>query len=135
MRRRSRIGLFLALSLVVASPAFPQGNEAKDWQAIQEQKDQKKKTEMLEAYIKKYPTSTRRPGADADLVDQYAKTNDNSKVLSFAEAYKKQPPSPDTAAAAKIYSQAMLSAYSEKDIKRAAEFGEAAIAADPNHFP
>jgi hypothetical protein len=135
MRRRSRIGLVLALSLVVASPAFPQGNDTKDWQAIQDQKDQKKKTEMLEAFIKKFPTSSRRPGADSDLVDQYAKANDNSKILSFAEAYKKQPPSPDTAAAAKIYSQAMVAAYSDKNVAKAVEWGEAAIAADPNHFP
>src|SRR5262249_13609827 len=90
--------------------------------------------EMLEAFIKKFPTSTKRPGADSDLVDTWAKNNDNTKILAFAEEYKKNPPSPDPAAKAKIFSQAALVAYSNKDVPKAAEFGEAAIQADPTHF-
>jgi hypothetical protein len=134
LRGLSRVALFLILSLAIALPAFPQGNDAKDWQAIQEQKDQKKKTEMLESFVKKYPTSSRRPGADADLVDAWAKNNDNAKVLAFAEEYKKAPPSPDAAAKVKIYSQALFAAITSNNIPKAAEFGEAAIEADPNHF-
>jgi len=133
--RRSRFGLAFALCLALATPAFSQGNDAKDWEAIQGQKDKKKKAEMLDAFIKKFPTSSRRPGADADLVDLWAESNDSAKILSFAEAYKKQPASPDPAAKARIYSQAMLSAYGSRDAAKAAEFGEAALEADPNHFP
>jgi hypothetical protein len=135
MRRRSRIGSFLAFCLLVASSAFAQANDSKDWQAIQDQKDAKKKTELLEAFIKKYPTSSRRPGADTDLIEQWTKANESGKILAFAEAYKKQPPSPDPAAKAKIYSEGMLAAYAARDAAKAAEFGEAAIEADPNHFP
>ena len=135
MTLRSRIGLFLALCLVAATPVFAQGNDAKEWQAIQEQKDQKKKAEMLEAFIKKYPTSSRRPGADADLVEQWAKNNESAKIIAFADTYKKEPPSPDAAAKSKIYTQAMLAAYGNRDAAKAAEFGEAAIEADPNNFP
>jgi hypothetical protein len=134
LRGLSRVALFLILSLAIALPALPQGNDAKDWQAIQEQKDQKKKTEMLETFVKKYPTSSRRPGADADLVDAWAKNNDNAKILAFAEEYKKAPPSPDAAAKVKIYSQALFAAITTSNIPKAAEFGEAAIEADPNHF-
>src|SRR5688572_25744907 len=103
MTLRRRIGLFLALCLVAATPVFAQGNDAKEWQAIQDQKDQKKKAEMLEAFIKKYPTSSRRPGADADLVEQWAKNNESAKIIAFADTYKKEPPSPDAAAKSKIY--------------------------------
>jgi hypothetical protein len=134
MRRQSRIVLFLALSLVIAAPAFSQGNDEKDWKSIQDQKDPKKKAEMLEAFIKKFPTSSHRPSADTDLVDTWAKNNDNAKILAFAEEYKKNPPSPDAAPKAKIYSQAALVAYGNKDVAKAAEFGDAAIQADPGHF-
>ncbi|HET9216300.1 MAG TPA: hypothetical protein VFR18_04940 [Terriglobia bacterium] len=135
MRRRSRMGLFLACCLLVAVPAFSQANDSKDWQAIQDQKDPKKKAELLDAFIKKYPTSSRRPGADTELIDLWTKAQESGKILAFAEAYKKQPPSPDPAAKAKIYSEGMLAAYAARDAAKAAEFGQAAIEADPNHFP
>jgi hypothetical protein len=134
LRGLSRIALLTTLSLAIALPAFPQGNEAKDWQSIQDQKDQKKKAEALEAFVKKYPTSTRRPGADADLIEAWARNNDNAKILAFADEYKKAPPSPDAAAKVKIYSQALLAAVSTNNVAKAAEFGEAAIEANPNHF-
>ena len=134
LRGVCRIALFVTLNLAVALPALPQGNDAKDWQAAQDQKDQKKKAEALEAFIKKYPTSSRRPGADTDLIDIWAKSNDNSKILSFAEEYKKAPPSPDAAAKVKIYSQALLAAITSNNVAKAAEFGTASIEANPNHF-
>ena len=61
LRGLSRVALFLTLGLAIVSPALPQGSDAKDWQAVQDQKDQKKKADLLEAFIKKYPTSNRRP--------------------------------------------------------------------------
>jgi hypothetical protein len=134
LRGLSRIALFLTLSLAIALPALSQGNDAKDWDSIQNQKDQKKKADQLEAFIKKYPTSSRRPVADTDLIDLWVKNNDTSKILTLADEYKKAPPSPDAAAKAKIYSQAMLVAYSSSNAPKAVEFGEAAIEADPNHF-
>lgn len=134
LRGVSRIALYLTFFFAFALPALPQGNEAKDWQSAQDQKDQKKKAEAMEAFIKKYPTSTRRPAADAELVDLWLKNNDTGKIVPFAEEYKKAPPSPDAAAKTKIYSQAALVAYSGGNIEKAADFGEAAIEADPNHF-
>jgi len=130
----SRIALYLSFTLAIALPALPQGNEAKDWQSVQDQKDPKKKAEQMDAFIKKYPTSSRRPAADSEFVDLLVKNNDNAKVLAFAEEYKKAPPSPDAAVKTKIYSQAALVAYTEKNVQKAADFGEAAIEADPNHF-
>jgi|KBSSwiStaDraftv2_1062776.scaffolds.fasta_scaffold03646_12 hypothetical protein len=134
LRGLSRVALFLTLGLAIVSPALPQGSDAKDWQAVQDQKDQKKKADLLEAFIKKYPTSNRRPGADKDLVDIWAKSNENGKILSFAEEYKKAPPSPDAAVKSKIYTQAMAAAISSNNAAKASEFGEAAIEADPNNF-
>ena len=135
MRRLSRVALFLVLSLALTAPGFSQGNEDRDWKSIQDQKDQKKKAEQLADFIKKYPASSKRPGADADLVDQWAKNNEAAKILPFAEEYKKNPPSPDAAAKTRIYSQAMLvAAGMQGQAAKAAEFGEAAIEADPNHF-
>lgn len=134
MRRVSWIGLFVALSLAFVVPAFPQGNDTKDWQSIQDQKDQKKKAEMLEAFLKKYATSSRRPAADMELVDLWVKNNNTGKILAHAEEYKKTPPSPDPAAKAKIFSQAMLVAYGDGNLAKAADFGNAALEADPTHF-
>ena len=135
MTRRCRIGTFLAFCLLVAAPAFSQANDSKEWQEIQNQKDPKKKAELLDAFIKKFPTSTRRPAADTELIDLWTKAQESGKIVAFAEAYKKQPPSPDPVAKAKIYSEAMLAAYGARNAAKAAEFGEAAIEADPNHFP
>jgi tetratricopeptide (TPR) repeat protein len=134
LRGLSRIALYLTFVFAFALPALPQGNEAKDWQAVQDQKDQKKKADGMEAFIKKYPTSTRRPVADGDLVDLWLKNNDTAKIVPFAEEYKKAPPSPDAAAKAKIYSQAALVAYTGGNVEKAAGFGEAAIEADPTHY-
>jgi hypothetical protein len=120
--------------MAIALPALPQGNDSKEWNDIQNQKDQKKKAEALEKFIKTYPTSSRRPAADTDLVDIWAKNNDNNKILAFADEYKKAPPSPDAAAKSKIYTQAMVAAISTNKADKAAEYGEAAIEADPNHF-
>ena len=121
LRGFSRIALYLTFVFAFALPALPQGNEAKDWQAVLDQKDQKKKADGMEAFIKKYPTSTRRPAADGDLVDLWLKNNDTGKIVPFAEEYKKAPPSPDAAAKTKIYGQAALVAYTAGNIEKAAE--------------
>ena len=134
LRGVGRIALFLTLSLAIALPALPQGNDAKDWQSIQDQKDQKKKAELLEAFLKKYATSSRRPAADMELVDMWVKDNNTGKILAHADDYKKTPPSPDPAAKAKIFSQAMLVAYGAGNLQKAADFGNAALEADPTHF-
>ena len=135
MRNLSRTALFLVLSLALTAPVFPQANDEKDWKSIQDQKDQKKKAEQLEAFIKKFPTSSKRPGADTDLVDIWSKSNENAKILAFAEQYKANPPSPDATAKTKIYAQAMLiAAGTPGQAGKAGEFAIAAIEADPNHF-
>jgi tetratricopeptide (TPR) repeat protein len=134
MRRICKVAVSLALGLVFVTPAFPQGNENNDWQAIEDQRDARRKAELLDSFIKKYPTSGRRPDADFTLVDFYSENKDYQKILQMAEEFRQRPPSADPATKSKMFVSAMFAAASLNDIKRTVEYGDYALAADPNNF-
>jgi hypothetical protein len=134
MKRMSKIGLCLVFGLALALPAYPQTNaETNDWQKVQNEKDEKKKADLLNAFIKKYDKSTHRPEADFNLVDLYLKSRENVKVLEHAEAFKSFA-NADNAAKSKIFSQAMVTAATINDAKKTAEFGDAALQAEPKNY-
>ena len=95
MNRMSRIATSLVLALIFALPAFPQGNENNAWQAIEDQRDARRKAELIEAFIKNYSSSGRRPDADFILLDFYAQNKDYQKILQMAEDYRQRPASAD----------------------------------------
>ena len=89
MRKMSQIGLCLVFGLVLVLPAYAQQNaENNDWQKIENEKEDKKKSDLLDAFIRKYDKSTHRPEADFMLVDLYLKSRENVKILQHAETFK-----------------------------------------------
>ena len=47
-KRLVSVGLAAVMSLAIAMPAFAQGNENKDYQAIQDERDQRKQRDLLD---------------------------------------------------------------------------------------
>jgi tetratricopeptide (TPR) repeat protein len=134
MNRMSKIATSLVLALVFALPAFPQGNENNAWQAIEDQRDARRKAELLEAFIKNYSSSGHRPDADFMLLDFYSQNKDFQKILQMAEEYRQRPVAPDPVSKGKYFFAAMFAAASLNDVKRTVEYGELALAAEPENF-
>ena len=132
--RFSKLAVSLVLGVAFAIPALPQGGENNDWTAIQDQRDGHRRMELLDAFIKKYPSSGRRPDADFMLIDLYSGNKDYQKIIQLSEDYRQRPPSGDPAAKTKIFFSAMFAAASLNDVKRTSEYGEEALRADPNNF-
>ena len=130
----SKLALSLVLGFALATPALPQGGENNDWTAIQDQRDGHRRMELLDAFIKKYPSSGRRPDADFMLIDLYQGNKDYQKIIQLAEDFRQRPPTGDPAAKAKIFVAAMVAAASLNDVKRTPEYGEEALRADPTNF-
>jgi len=124
----------LLLCLVLAIPAFSQGGENNDWQAIQDQRDTRQQAALIESFINKYSSSPHRPDADKMLVSFWAANKDNAKIVNHADNFKQSLPSADNASKATIYTQAMIAAATLNNVKKTVEFGNFAITADPNNF-
>jgi hypothetical protein len=129
-----RIGLCLALSLLVTIPAFAQSGENADWQAIEDQRDARRKAELLDAFIKKYTSSGHRPDADFMLVDFYLQNRDNAKIMQHAEGFRTNLPTADNASKTRIFSQAMVAAATLNNIQKVVEYAGYALQADPNNL-
>lgn len=129
-----QIGLSLILGLAFVAPAFAQCNENSDWQAIEDQKDKRQQAELLERFVDRCSRSGRRPDADFMLLDFYLQNRDNAKIIAHAEKYRQAPPTADTAAKAKIFTQAMVAAATLQDVKRTVEYSGYALQAEPNNL-
>jgi len=135
MNRIAKIATSLVLALVFALPAFPQGGENNAWQAIEDQRDLRRKADLLVDFIKNYSSSGRRPDADFLLLDFYAQNKDYQKILLMAEDFRQRPVSADPVVKGKYFYTAMIAAARLNDVKRTVEFGELALASEPNNFP
>lgn len=135
MNRIGRIATSLVLALIFALPAFPQGGENAAWQAIEDQRDFRRKAELIESFIKNYSSSGHRPDADFILLDFYAQNKDYQKILQMAEEYRQRPVSADPAVKGKYFYTAMVAAARLTDVKRTVEYGELALESEPNNFP
>jgi tetratricopeptide (TPR) repeat protein len=134
MSRLTGIGLSLILGLAFVTRAFAQGNENNDWQKIDDERDARRKAELIEKFVKDYPNSAHRPDADFALVDYYQSNKDNGKIMQHAESFRLTVPSADNAAKSKIYTQAMLAAATLNNVAKTAEYGGYALQADPNNL-
>jgi len=126
--------LCLFVGLVFVAPVFAQSGENADWQAIDDQRDLRRKAELLDAFIKKYAQSGHRPDADFQLIDFYSQNKDFQKILQMASDYQQRPPSADPAAKVRIYTQAMAAAASLNNVQKTVEFSGYALQADPNNL-
>ncbi len=134
MKRSVLVTLCLLISLTVALPAFSQGGENNDWQAIQDQRDTRQQAALIETFIGKYSSSPHRPDADKMLISYWASNKDYAKIVNHADNFKQSLPSADAASKAAIYTQAMIAAASLNNLKKTVEMGGLALAADPTNF-
>lgn len=134
MRRIVPIALCLLFCLVPAIPAFSQGGENNDWQAIQDQRDTRRQAELIEKFIKDYSNSPHRPDVDKILVSYWVSNKDNAKIVNFADGFKQSLPSADSASKSIIYTQAMVAAATLNNLPKTIEFGNLAITSDPKNF-
>jgi len=132
MMTKSAVCLFVGL--VFAVQVYAQRNEITDWQAIQDQRDAHRRAELLESFIKNYPTSPQRPEADFKLTDFYNENKDYQKILQHASDYQTRPPSADAAAKTRIYTVAMAAGISLQNAQKTVEFGGYALQVDPNNL-
>lgn len=135
MRRMTKSALCLFVCVVSVFPAFAQSGENNAWQAIEDQRDLRRKAELIESFIKNYTSSGRRPDADIQLIGIWAEDkNQYQKIMQWASDYQSRPPSADPKAKVIIYSQAMAAAASLSNNNKTGEFGGYALDADPNNL-
>src|SRR5262245_33132932 len=134
MSRLTGIGLSLILGLAFVVQAFAQGGENNDWQKIDDERDARRKAELIEKFVKDYPNSPHRPDADFTLVDYYQSNKDNGKIMLHADSFRLTVPSADSAAKSKIYTQAMVAAATLNNVPKTVEYGGNALQADPNNL-
>jgi tetratricopeptide (TPR) repeat protein len=135
MNRLVCAGLALILTLGMANPGWSQGGENAAWQAIEDQRDARRKAELLESFIRSYQNSPHRPDADKLLVNFWADNKDFQKIMNHAETnFRLQQTSADAASKALIYTQAMMAAVSLNNVAKVGEFSKYALEADPNNL-
>jgi len=134
MKRRIQIGLALLLLTAMAIPVFAQGGENNAWLAIQDERDARRRAELLESFIRTYQSSSHRPDVDFMLVDYYVQNRDNAKIMQHAESFRLTLPSADNAAKARVYTQAMVAAATLNNIDKTKEYGKYALDADPSNL-
>lgn len=135
-KRLGRIVLSTIVGLALAMPAFAQrgDNENNDWMKIQDERDARRKAELIEAFIGRYSSSPHRPEVDFMLVDYYAANKDNAKIMQHAESFRLTVPTADNAAKSRIHTQAMVAAATLSNVAKTVEFANYALQADPNNL-
>jgi len=128
------VGLAAMISLAIALPVFAQGNENKDYTAIQDERDQKKKRDMLEKFLKEYPNSQHRPQFDIDLITLYYGNKDWTLIIKQADSFAQAQPNADPAAATNLFTLAMEAARQASNTAKYNEFADKALTADPNNI-
>jgi tetratricopeptide (TPR) repeat protein len=134
LNRLTGIGLSLILGLVFVAPAFAQGGENNDWLKIQDERDARRRAELIDSFIKTYQNSAHRPDVDFMLVDYYLANKDNAKIMQHAESFRLNLPSADNPAKTRIYTQAMVAAATLNNIQKTVEYAGYALQADPNNL-
>ena len=134
MRNLGRISLAAILALACTLPVLAQGGENNAWQAIQDERDARRRAELIESFVSRYPNSPQRPTVDFMLVDYYVANKDNAKIMQHAEGFRLTLPSADNPAKARIYTQAMIAAATLTNLPKTVEYGGYALQADPNNL-
>ena len=89
-KRLVSVGLAALMSLAIAIPAFAQNNENKDFQAIQDERDQRKQRDLLVDFLKNYPNSQHRPDFDLQLMTLYYGNRDWAQMVKLADTFVQQ---------------------------------------------
>jgi outer membrane protein assembly factor BamD (BamD/ComL family) len=133
-KRLVSVGLAAIMSLAIAIPAFAQGNENKDYQAIQDERDQRKQRDLLEAFLKNYPNSQHRPDYDIQLITLYYGNKDWQQMIKLADNFVQQQGTADPKAKTNLYTLAMEGARQLGNTSKFNEYADRALTADPNNI-
>jgi hypothetical protein len=133
-KRLLSLGLAAVLSLAIALPAFAQGNENRDYQAIQDERDQRKQREMLEKFINNYPNSAHRPDYDLQLMALYYGNKDWQLMIRHADNFALTQGTADPEKKSSLFTLAMEASRQLKNDSKFNEFSEKALAANPNNL-
>jgi len=133
-KRLVSIGLAAIMSLAIAIPAFAQSNENKDFQAIQDERDQRKLRDLLEAFLKNYPNSAHRPEYDIQLITLYYGNKDWAQMIKLADNFVQQQGTADAKSKSNLYTLAMEGARQLGNTTKFNEYADRALTADPNNM-
>jgi len=122
------------MSLAIAIPAFAQGNENKDYQAIQDERDQRKQRDLLEAFLKSYPNSQHRPDYDIQLITLYYGNKDWAQMIKLADNFVQQQGTADPKSKTNLFTLAMEGARQLGNTAKFNEYADRALTADPNNM-
>lgn len=132
-KRLVSVGLAALMSLAIAIPAFAQNNENKDFQAIQDERDQRKQRDLLVDFLKNYPNSQHRPDFDLQLMTLYYGNRDWAQMVKLADTYVQQQGTADPKAKTNMFTLAMEGARQLGNTAKVNEFADRALTADPNN--
>jgi hypothetical protein len=122
------------MSLAIAIPAFAQGNENKDFQAIQDERDQRKQRDLLVDFLKNYPNSQHRPDYDIQLITLYYGGKDWAQMIKLADNFVQQQGAADAKSKTNLFTLAMEGARQLGNTAKFNEYADRALTADPNNI-
>ena len=133
-KRLVSLGLAAALSMAMALPALAQGNENKDYQSIQDERDQKKGREMRVKFIKDFPNSAHRPDIDLELMALYYSSKDWQLMIQHADTFAQTQATADPEKKSNLFTLAMEASRQANNQNKYNDFSEKALAANPNNI-
>jgi hypothetical protein len=134
LKRLISVGLAAVMCLAIAIPAFAQSNENKDYQAIQDERDQRKQRDLLEAFLKNYPNSQHRPDYDIQLMTLYYGNKDWAQMIKLADNFVQTQGTADPKSKSNLYTLAMEGARQLGNGNKVTEYADRALTADPNNM-
>ncbi len=132
-KRLVSVGLAAVMSLAIAMPAFAQNNENKDYQAIQDERDQRKQRDLLVEFLKNYPNSQHRPDYDLQLMTLYYGNRDWAQMVKHADSFVLTQGTADPRAKTNLFTLAMEAARQLGNTAKVNEYADRALTADPNN--
>jgi len=128
------VGIAAVMSLAIAMPVFAQGNENRDYQAIQDERDQRKQRDLLEGFLKNYPNSAHRPDFDIQLITLYYGNKDWAQMIKLADNFVQQQGTADAKSKSNFFTLAMEGARQLGNTNKFNEYADRALTADPNNM-
>lgn len=133
-KRLVSFGLAALMSLAVAMPAFAQSGENKDFQTIQDERDQRKLRDLLESFIKSYPNSAHRPEFDLQLMTIYYGNKEWALMVRHADSFVQTQGTADAKSKSTLFTLAMEGARQLGNGNKVTEYADRALTADPNNM-
>jgi tetratricopeptide (TPR) repeat protein len=136
MRKLGNLGLSLLLLVGLAMPALAQSAQAEydAYLAFYNEQNPQKKAELAEKFIAEptLTTSQYRASVVGGLVRAYAASQNHAKVLETVDKLPTLLPAADDKVKLGAYLNAMVAAQSVDNFPKIMEYGDKALAIDPN---